>query len=317
MKNYLLVLMFVSIFLILGCSEPPKEIVSPICGNQICEEGESQDYCPYDCAIDCKSNFCNDKVLVYCDQPNCTEQELFPAFLEMQTKVYGCLSAYFKFTPHRIPYLIYPSKSPPCSQKKGCEGSEGGQATSYGIRMYGLSGFHPYEKNHPTKQEHLTADKHETTHYFIFQMLGPSVPLWFHEAIAIQTNERLFCHDREDLNGDAYLNEREEAKDPDYKYGVGMDDKTSLNSNFYQRLKKGQTTLSESEKSTSHILGTLFIIGLKEDYHCEKECVTKILYQLYQRRDINAQMPAEEIKVATNTIVGQDTQPIFDLLGIQ
>ncbi|MBU2638038.1 MAG: hypothetical protein KJ955_03630 [Nanoarchaeota archaeon] len=203
--------------------------------------------------------------------------DLFDDLLEMQTEVVQCLSDYFDYNPKRVPYLIYPNVTDEliCSNLEGCRGYEGG--THYhgiGVLFKGLSGDFDYGMKYPSRPEQLYADKHETTHYFVYSMLH-TVPSWFNEAVAIQTNERLACHPQELPWGDTYLVEREGDAG-----GINMDDGTYLNYNFYRRLRDGETSLSDDEFNKPHIIGTLFIMGLKEDYDCDKFCVRDIVTAL-------------------------------------
>lgn len=320
-----------------------------ICGNRNCESGETYDNCPFDCEAPCKSEFCNSNVSVYC---GCSEYEelksraciqragpcedcgeevnVFDDYLDMQTIVYDCLSDYFGYSPLRVSYLVYndpPEAMPPCEQENGCYGHEGGVGDIKYVLHHHLNGFHPFGYNHPTEPEHLMADKHETTHYFLYQMLH-YIPSWFHEAIAMQTNERLYCHEQENPDGDAYLIERgENAR-------ITMSDGTLFNEEFYRRLRDGETSLAAWEKGESHLIGPLFIMGLKVDYDCEKDCVRDIVVKLREYEEEQCTISQEAcgaglytlavgtgikdpiIKQKAEEVINEDITPLFNLLRL-
>lgn len=333
------------------------------CGNGICENNrEIESGCSYDCGWGaCKGgkDQCNEKVDAYCacqeDEfiitplykngnscNSCGKQEtLFDDFTSMQTQVYDCLANYFQFSPPRVPNMvIYDSSEEICNNKYGCYGYEGGWSSLLGVVWNPLQGSRNYGENQPTEQQQLTADKHETAHYFLNQMIhGP--PGWFTEAIAIQTNERLVCHPQENPKGDSYLKEREN----DFG-GIIMSDNTVLNENYYIRLKNGETSLSDPEKKYAHIIGTLWVMGLKLDYGCTENCVRDIVLHLKDHIDKQCQLSQDAcrlerwiildnskktslyiwvgnniknsiVKQKTDLVVGQDTSPLFDLLEIK
>ncbi|MFA6461631.1 MAG: hypothetical protein WCV90_05135 [Candidatus Woesearchaeota archaeon] len=325
------------IFILSACSSTPK-IDEPmkentLCGDGICQSSENNSNCPYDCQEECKSDYCNEKIWVYCgysnpqlskqvnplenveEHSNCSKQEkLFSEFFNLQSKVYNCLASYFNFKPMRINYVIYYPKESICQQKDGCEGAEGGRTTPTLISMSTLPGKHPFGENQPINPSDLIADKHETTHYFLFKMLGNQIPDWFNEAIAIQTNERVHCEISEYWQGDAYLIENEGES---YQYGIKMNDKTYLNYDFYTRLKDKQTNLSSTEKKSPHIIGALFIMGLNQDYNCSKECITKVVLKLHENRKGIENITSLKIKQAIEEVTKRKVQPLFDLLEIK
>ena len=284
-----------------------------ICGNGICENNrEIESGCSYDCQLPCKGANCNEKIDVYCacQKPefalinnaascsSCDQQEnLFDEFVTMQSQVYDCLADYFQYPSSRIPNLVvYDSSQPSCNNQNGCYGYEGGWASPVGVVWKTLQGSRSYGENQPTQAEQLMADKHETTHHILNQMVhGP--PGWFTEAIAIQTNERLICHPQENPKGDSYLKERDESG------GKVMSDGTLLNESFYLRLKNGETVLSPAEQQFAHVLGTLWVLGLKLDYDCTEECVREIVLELQEYMYAQCQISQDACRLERKVIL--------------
>ncbi len=280
-----------------------NECVQPdqvyICGNGVCEnDREIKSGCNHDCGTKCIGKYCNQNINLYCGckedtyalltrlSPckavvceDCNKQSaLFNAFYDMQSQVYDCLADYFQYQPPRIPNLVvYDENNEYCEYKNGCTGAETGGSTPVGLIWKPLPGAMSYKENQPTEALQLMADKHETTHYFINQMLH-GAPSWFHEAIAIQTNERLNCHPQESIDGDSYLTERK--VDLEKNLGINMDDGTYLNDDFYLRWKNGETTLSDQENQNYYIQGVLWVLGLKIDYGCTESCIRDIILEL-------------------------------------
>jgi hypothetical protein len=338
------------------------------CGNFICEHGESADgyamsfekgitnqNCFLDCSSPCKSQYCNDKVEVQCGCSeysvlatrhgciqnalpcsDCSNQEgLFPEVLSMQTEVYTCLVDYFKFKPPKLIYKVFNNPNlDSCKNSEGCGGIEGGSGGADYVMFHNLNGFREFGAVVPTKPEHLTADVHETAHYFIYHMLH-GMPSWFHEVVAIQTNERLVCSGKQTPWGDNYLPENEGQG------GINMDDGTTLNEDYYVRLKSGETALSPEEQDEPHVLGTLFIIGLKKDYNCGFYCIRDIVLKLHEYELKGCAIGKcgvasyvenkysmmwlggegkdeanERIEEATSEVVGADTGQLFQLLKL-
>ncbi len=118
-----------------------------------------------------------------------------------------------------------------------------------------------------------------------------------------------------------------------------MSDGTFLNEEFYLRLRSGETELTNQEKISSHITGSLSITGLKVDYGCEKNCVKNIITELRKWEELGCQssytecgtsmynaygigenvchIDNEVIKQKTELIIGQDVSALFDLLDIE
>ncbi len=303
-------------------------VSSTSCGNQRCELGEDNTFCPYDCEKEC-IGICNNQVQVYCE-PNCSEQEpLMKYYAEMQKNVVTCLEQYFGEEVPRVNYKIIPDVTQKtCVDPDGCCCTEGGLTSAYEIRHINFNGFIPYNYKYPQTGDQLLPDEHETTHYFLYHLISDH-PLWFSEAVAIQTNERIQCAEKGVSNGhpgakivrhlhkgDAYLRER--RMDIISNGGIIMSDGTVLNEDFYNRLKSGSAELSENEKNEAHVRGTIWIIGLKVEYNCESDCLQKIIAQLHQKCKITActQTTTQDIKTATDRVIGVDTKNLFDLLKI-
>lgn len=359
------------------CQKIPLENKN-VCGNYQCESDESfsgkafdflsqTKECYFDCNPPCLSetteqNLCNQYAEVHCacdeysvlsqrhgcikNAPACNDcgvqEPLFSEVLKIQTEIIQCLSDYFEYQPNRLVYKVFNNPTlEKCTQPEGCIGIEGGIGGADYVIFHNLNGFRSLGEVVPTKPEFLTADVHETTHYFLYQMLH-GLPSWFHEAVAIQTNERLNCSARQAPWGEAYLQERENQKG-----GIYMDDGTTLNIDFYQRLRDGKTQLSQTELESSHILGTLFAIGLKEDYQCSFECFKDVIIKLREQEQkfcrlgngkncavvnyensINVfglgvgesddweEITTGIIKDVFDDVTGKNTQPLFNLLEL-
>lgn len=342
----------------------------PLCGNNKCEAGENQGVCPFDCAIPCESKFCNEKVVVFCgcdgrdhllnactfnepcSEEKCTAQVgLFDEVLEAQTKVYDCLAEYFDYKPLRVPFIIYAEKDSVCNVPGGCPRPKTNSSAypNYIINP-ALQGYVAHGEIYPTEASQLIIDEHEMTHYFLFQMLH-SIPLWFHEGVAIQTDARVDCDVKAHpvKQGIGYEKTVENGKfDIDTPRGTGFwsgEDKSILfDEGFYEDLKAGKITISPETTpimynsfgaKENHHFGSLFMMGLKLDYNCTADCVSKIVKKL--RKFEAARCPGQDcgiafvlgtregeeaitnaiIKAITNEVVGQDTTPLFKLLGFE
>lgn len=342
----------------------------PLCGNDICEVGENQGVCPFDCEIPCESEFCNEKVVVFCGcdgrdyllnactfnepcaEDQCTSQvPLFDEVLEAQTKVYDCLADYFDYTPLRVPFIIYAEKNSVCNIPGGCPRPKTNSATyaNYIINP-SLQGYVSHGEIYPTEANQLIIDEHEMTHYFLFQMLH-SIPMWFHEGVAIQTDARLDCDVKAHPfnSGIGYEKTLENGKfDIDTPRGSGFwsseDPSIVFDEGFYEDLKAGKITISPETTpimytpfgtKEAHRMGSLFMMGLKLDYNCTQDCVRDIILKLKEFEDNRCPGPecgialvlgireGEEtitnaiIKEKVNEVVGEDTTPLFELLGLE
>ncbi|MBI5254368.1 hypothetical protein HY932_01140 [Candidatus Falkowbacteria bacterium] len=343
-----------------------------VCGNFVCEEGESYDgkvaksvggtQCALDCSAPCTGEYCNSyaQIECACDEydalaerhgciasakkcGNCGAMEkLFDSVLTIQTDVIKCLSDYFQYKPARVLYKVFYNPGEPCQSKSGCKGNEGGAAGPDYIMFPTINGFHQYGQILPIKASEVTADVHETTHYFLYQMLH-GIPSWFHEAIAIQTNERLNCVSSQQSWGDYYLYEKEKGIG-----GINMADGNYLTYDYYRKLKKGQVSLSSKEKEDHYLTGTIFVMGLKDDYKCGFNCVKDIVIKLREKEQTNCMFGIGEncsvvnygttwgmfwlgngdkeggelaanklIKATVEEVVGKSVEPLFDLLNIK
>lgn len=283
-----------------GVCVKPKDAF--ICGNGICEnQREINAGCFYDCNLPCSGKYCADNVelrcgctdevyksmkasapcqAVSCNSCSASQESLYPAFLGMQETVTKCLSDYFNFTPSRILNLVLdnPMKEV-CKEKTGCLDDSTGHAFNLGLLWHNLPGKVGYNQKEPQKAENIVVDEHEATHIFTYQMLH-NAPKWFMEAISIQTEERLHCHSQEAPEGDAYL--LETAVDAVSGLGINLESGLFLNEDFYQKLKTGEATLSSQEEQNGHILGSLWVMGLKLDYKCNEKCISQIMQELQQ-----------------------------------
>jgi hypothetical protein len=344
-----------------------------VCGNFVCEAGESYDgkvaatlgkeYCPLDCSAACSGDYCNDYARIDCgcneydalaarhaciaNAQKCsscgTQASLFGEVLSIQTDVIKCLSDYFQYQPPRLIYKVFNNPNlDKCQNKEGCTGTEGGSGGADYVMFHNLNGFRAYGEVVPTKASYITADVHETTHYFLYQMLH-GIPNWFHEAVAIQTNERLSCTSRQTTWGDNYLSEKENSDS-----GINMDDGNVLTYDYYRRLKKGEVSLSAKEKNDYYISATLFIMGLKDDYKCGAECFKDIVVKLREKEQNTCMIGSGEncaivnygvtwammwlgngdkiggelatnkvIKSTVEEVVGKSVSSLFDLTGIK
>ena len=279
---------------------------SGFCGNFVCEAGESFDgsveadgfkQCSLDCAAPCAGDNCNAYVRVDCgcpesaklskrhgcvaNAPACSscgvQTALFPELLKIQTDVVTCMQDYLSYKTPRLIYKVFHNPTlQKCDIKSGCEGTEGGAGGSDYVMFHNINGLHEFGEATPTKASHITADVHETAHYFLYQMVH-GAPSWFHEAFAIQTNERLTCTSRQMTRGDSYLKE----KDTDYG-GINLSGNNFLTYDFYRKYKKGSVSLNVEEKNNHYLTASLFIMGLKDDFACGKDCWRDIVMKLHE-----------------------------------
>ncbi|MEK7159722.1 MAG: hypothetical protein AAB766_04460 [Patescibacteria group bacterium] len=342
------------------------------CGNFKCETGESYngkvddvtkaktaDMCYLDCAAPASTNSnAYAKVECACDEYDvlkgrhsciaaaksaCNscgpQEELLDDVLSIQTEVIKCLSDYFEYSAPRLSYKVfYNPDLDKCDQTNGCTGIEGGVGGADYVLFNNLNGFRAKGDVVPTKASYLTADVHETAHYFLYQMLH-AVPSWFHEAVAIQTNERLNCVSTQMADGDAYLTEKGKATG-----GILMGNKRYLDYSFYRDLRDGKISLTASQKEDQHIKGSLYIMGLKEDYKCGSDCVKDIVIKLHEKELDNCVSIDKSkcgvtslggvnwmnfwmggvsesganalVKEATNSVIGKDASKLFTLLNL-
>jgi len=267
----------------------------PTCGNNVCEDGESQGQCPYDCEVKCSGPNCGNDVFVKCgcedsadyigevglitNKGTCEScsgfEELFNPYAKMQTGVYGCLSDYFDFEPPRVPYLLFNYPEPPknCEDPDGCyefAGDAAGFDEGIMIADYDVVGE---GVNYPTSVAQLYPDVHETTHYFVGHMLH-GLPNWFNEAVAFQTTERLSC------GVDSMLVNEGVAYDAANEY-TGIIEFYSQG--YYDDVMAGIIDVS----SSAHVNGALFAYGLEKEFGCTEDCFAEIVSGL---RDYEEEM---------------------------
>ncbi|NQT49593.1 hypothetical protein HQ571_02770 [Candidatus Kuenenbacteria bacterium] len=336
------------------------------CGNFICEAGESYDgsaqtgnftQCAIDCSAPCTDSNCNEYVRVDCgcsesaelsERHGCvanatactscgTQATLFPELVSIQTEIVKCLEDYFQFKPAKLVYKVFNNQGlDKCTLAEGCDGIEGGSGGADYVMFNNMNGFREYNQITPTKPEHLTADVHETTHYFLYQMLH-GVPSWFHEAVAIQTNERLDCTDRQMPSGDSYMKE----KDTDAG-GIVMGNDRYLDYSFYRDFRDGKVSLTAEQKANHYLTGTLFIMGLNEDYSCGFDCVGDAVIKLKEYEQAQCRIGSgvncaisnyldtwglgwiggaeaqsnKVIKQKFEAVIGKSISDLFDLVGL-
>jgi len=282
MKKLALILLAVSVFIIIlyfimngfntnTNSQKEKELYKPpICGNDICEEDE-ESYC-LDCNLSCKSELCNSKINIICDNCTETQKELLPTLFEHQTIAYDCLVDYYGYSPPRLVYHVISGKNfsdEPCSKKEGCYIGDVGTAYQEGVEQSFIPGLREFGENEVTKEENVGFSIHELSHVFTAYGLG-IVPIWFNEGISIYSESRLLCNSKQ------ILSEK-------------MDDFSSL----YNQLKNKEKTLDEiapydeyyETKHNSHRIGSMYLSALEQDYNCDKKCIAKILYSLHEYKE--------------------------------
>lgn len=337
MKKVVFILFAISLFLIVfyfiinsvDTNLPEEEPYSPpICGNGICEKSE-EFYC-LDCNLSCKSELCNSKINVLCSNCTETQKKLLPTLFEHQTIIYNCLADYYGYNPPRLIYhtIVHTDiAQKPCTNKQGCYINGGGFA-NIEVTQSSIPGLREYGESDVTKQENVGFELHELAHVFEYYGLG-MVPPWFSEGSSIYIESRLLCH-------------------PDYILSEDIDVFLSL----YEGLKKGSISLDEIApydeyykiKHNPHRIGSMYFGALEQDYDCDKKCIAKILYSLYEykenctedcfentkrsvpqimnlslnNKDLRAQIITDKIiKQKSEEAVGKDLSSLFNILDIE
>jgi len=301
----------------------------PVCGNNICEDGE-EEYC-LECNLSCKSELCNSKINIVCENCTETQENLLPTLFEHQTIVYDCLAGYYGYNPTRVVYQTITHTDivrEACDKKEGCYISDGGFANREGTRQAFMPGLWEYGENDVTKQENVGFMIHELAHVFTHHGLG-IVPIWFSEGISIYSESRILCH------RDYILSEKI--------------DSFSLS---YNRLKIGNATLNEvapyddyyKTEHNSHVIGAMYFGALEQDYNCDANCISKILYALHEYKEnctgecfenakqnlpetMNTSLNINDLRIPIITnkiikeksedIIGKDLSSLFELLEIR
>lgn len=330
MKKIALILVTLSVFIVIlyftinvNNTKNQKPI---ICGNGICEKSE-ESYC-LDCNLSCRSELCNSKINIICDNCSETQKKLLPKLFEHQNTIYNCLSDFFSYRPPRLIYhtILQNDVTKSCFKEEGCY-ITGGITENLEINQGFIPGLRERNETDVTKEENVGFEIHELVHIFTHYALGNLVPAWFDEGISIYAESRFLCH-------------------PNLILSSRFDSSTKN----YKKLKEGKLKLEEiapfdewyKTKYDNHIIGMLYFSALEQDYNCDKECITKILFTLYQHRKncvgicfekarnstsdkINSiNMNDLRIKIITNEIIkqkseeiiGQDLTPLFSLLQI-
>ncbi len=312
-------------------------VSSSYCGDFVCDASDASS-CALDCGEACKaggdassrSGVCSGNVQVYCDGTCEQSREVLDKFDAMQESVVNCLGSYFSYMPPRVTYRIV-RDGMMCNQDSCCC-REGGLTSVRDVRMPGIPGLTVRGQGTVSTVDYVMTDEHETTHYFLFHMLGEH-PLWFSEAVAISTNERVQCdvtgYNRQGgrnsevvaymTKGDAYLKESAADVREGAESGVRVADGRVVNGALYRDVRDGKYVLKSRDE---HLLGALYIMGLQEDYNCGSDCVRDIvedLYTLHKEGCLKQACVAVDNSVifqATNQIVGENTQPLFQMLGL-
>ena len=323
-----LFLLFGIILFISGCVNSQNTKSShnpPVCGDNLCEDSEKY-YC-LDCNLSCKSELCNKKIDIICD--NCTkkQEELLPTLFENQIIIYNCLSEYYTYSPNTlIQHTISPPSNPrsKCVENEGCYLSGGGFGIRNGIKQDFIPGLVENGEIEVDKKENVGFEIHELAHGFTYYSLG-EVPPWFSEGISIYTESRISCHPNQILSN-------------------LMDSSVPI----YKKLKKNNINLNElttddeyyQNRNSDHIIGALYFLTLEKDYDCDEECISKILKKLYEYRkncigtcfenaknltnhqtnnnkDLRIQIITNKIiKEKSEEVIKKDLTPVFERLGI-
>ena len=273
MKKIVLILIILSIFIIIFISinnnSPKRENKPVICGDNVCDESEKS-YC-FDCNLSCKSELCNSKINIICDNCTETQKKLLPILFEHQIMIYNCLSSYYNYNPSRRVYHNISNTNninEPCTKKEGCYIYGGGIIEGGEIKQAFIPGLREYGESDVTKVENVGFEIHELAHIFTYYDLGV-VPSWFTEGISIYTESRSVCN-----SNYTFLNKI---------YGF---------SESYKNLKINSTALYEiapydeyyKTRHNSHIIGALYFLALEQDYNCSLKCISEILHSLYEYR---------------------------------
>lgn len=245
----------------------------------------------------------------------------------------------------------YAEETSVCNMPGGCPRPDTSRYTSQHYIVYpSMPGYVSHGEIYATQPIQLIVDEHEMTHYFLNQMLH-SIPAWFNEGVAIQTDVRLDCDvDAHPYHsGIGYEKTQESGKSElEEKPGAGIwlneDASITFDEGFYQDLKGGRVVISPETtpgiydslgRKDPHYIGSLFMMGLKLDYNCTETCVRDIVLSLKEfeesrcpgsecgihlalgTRDGEEGITNDILKEKVNEVLGEDTAPLFELLGLE
>ncbi len=272
---------------------------SPFCGNNICERNE-EIYC-LDCNLSCKSELCNSKINVLCD--NCSvESELIQELFDHQIIIYNCLSNYYGYNPSRLVYHTVKNADETgevCNGDDGCYVGGGNFGEKEGIIQEQIPGLVNFGNFRVKNKEDVGFEVHELSHAFTYYGLG-RIPSWLNEGIAIYSESKLSC--------DSEIREDEIIE----IYELYNNQTITIPANEYERTK-----------NSPHVVGSRYLGYLEDVYGCDKECVSKIIHSLYSYRqnhtkyDLRKQVITNKIiKEKSEEVIGRDLTKIFDILEI-
>ena len=90
-----------------------------------------------------------------------------------------------------------------------------------------------------------------------------------------------------------------------------------IGNNEYQDLRDGGQ-LSEYQRSSLHVLGSLFMKGLEVYYNCNANCAAGIWRRLAEfSSDHNREVTNQEIKAAAEAETGRNPTSLFELLELR
>ncbi len=355
MRLLLVALLFSVVFLFTSCSSSDTTLSCPAgeqlvgkscvslssCGDFVCDSTElGQGSCALDCGEICKAvpsdvnsreGACSGNVQVYCDGVCEQSRDVLDRFDSMQESVVNCLGSYFSYLPPRVTYRVVHDGMGCNSESCCCR--EGGLTSVRDVRMPGVPGLTVRAQSTVMTRDHVMPDEHETTHYFLFHMLGEH-SLWFSEAVAISTNERVQCdvsaYSRQGgknsevisymSRGDAYLKETPVDVASGVGIGVRLAGGRVVNVELYYDIRDGRYSLQTRDE---HVVGALFIMGLQEDYDCGANCVRDIVEDLYTTHKQGCMSQAcvavntDAVYASTNRIVGVNTEELFTMLRLK
>ena len=235
-----------------------QEKISEFCGDGICQESDGK-YC-LDCSIECKnSDYCNNKINIYCEDCSLNDDKLLRLTYEYQNTVYDCLTDFFSYHPDRIMTYNIKSEGNIC-EYESCEFV--GSSSAVSVNEFGFVGNVEKGENRVSSSENLKAEIHETTHVFNYYAFGDK-PSWFDEGVSIWTNTYANCHPKQ-------------LQESRISHPMNAPKK-------YELLKSGEMKIDEI-KDSPHSIGSIFFVALGNDYNCDKNCVLTALKNIRKYR---------------------------------